>query len=88
MKNDILLTGNCVRVTSYGPFRGLRGTIQKVDIIADDPEDPFCFYLIVLEGSSLQAPIWFGWHEVECIGFPASAPHPQRQLASIEAVQI
>lgn len=88
MQNDILLIGNRVRVTSYGPFRGLQGIIQRVDLISDDQEDPFCFYLIALEGSTLQAPIWFGWQEVECIGFPASAPHPVRRVASLEPVQV
>jgi hypothetical protein len=88
MKNALLLTGNRVRVTSYGPFRGLQGIVRRVDVISDDPEDPFCFYLIALEGSALQTPIWFAWHEVECIGFPASAPHPQRQVSSVESVQL
>ena len=84
--NAILQTGNRVRVTSYGPFRGLQGIIQRVDVISCELEDPFCFYLIALEGSALQAAIWFAWHEVECIGFPASAPHPQRQVATVGSV--
>ena len=83
MKNAILLTGNRVRVTSYGPFRGLHGTIQRVDMIADDPEDPFCFYLIALEGASSQVPIWFEYREVEFIGFPASMHRSPHQLASV-----
>jgi hypothetical protein len=88
MKNAILLTGNRVRVTSYGPFRGLQGIIQRVDVISDDLADPFCFYLIDLEGTTLQTPVWFTWHEVECIGFPASVPNSRRQVARKESVQL
>lgn len=88
MKNAILQTGNRVRVTSYGPFRGLQGSIQRVDVISDDLEDPFCFYLVALEGTALQTPIWFAWHEVECIGFPASVSNSRRRVASLESLQV
>lgn len=83
MRNATLLTGNRVRVTSYGPFRGLHGTIQLVDMVADDPEDPFCFYLIALEGAASQSPIWFECREVEFIGFPAGMYRSPNQLASV-----
>jgi hypothetical protein len=62
-----------VRVTSYSPFRGLKGTILAVDRIEDDLEDPFCFYLVALQGASLGEPVWFEYHEVELIGSLASA---------------
>ena len=88
MMNAILQTGDRVRVTSYGPFRGLQGTIRRVDVISDDLEDPFCFYLIALEGSTLQAPIWFAWHEVECIGFPASVSSSRRQAAGAGSARL
>lgn len=71
MSNDIFQIGNLVRVTSYGPFRGLKGTIQKVDAINDDPVDPFCFYLVALEETTFPTPIWFEYYELEFIGFPA-----------------
>ncbi|HEY0755915.1 MAG TPA: hypothetical protein VGD98_18300 [Ktedonobacteraceae bacterium] len=63
-------SGNLVRVTSHGPFRGLKGTIRQVDAIVDDLEDPFCFYLIDLERASIAEAIWFEYHEVEFIGIP------------------
>jgi hypothetical protein len=88
MRNAILLTGNRVRVTSYGPFRGLQGVIQRVDVISDDLEDPFCFYLIALEGSVFRTPVWFAWHEVECIGFPVGASQRQRRVAGVESAQL
>lgn len=62
---NFLQVGDRVSITSYGPFRGLRGTIQLVDRIVDDLEEPFCFYRIVLEGASVLEPIWFEYNEVE-----------------------
>jgi len=38
MKQNIYLPGSLVQVTSYSPFRGLKGTIQVVDTIVDDLE--------------------------------------------------
>ncbi len=60
-----LQVGDRVSITGYGPFRGLRGTICLVDHIADDLEEPFCFYRIALEGASVLEPIWFEYNEVE-----------------------
>ena len=60
----ILPEGSLIYVLGYGPFRGLRGTIRKVDAIAADLEEPFCFYLIELRGAHIKEPIWFEYHEV------------------------
>src|ERR1700730_6519771 len=62
--------GNQVRITSHGPFRGLNGTILQIDTIIDDLEEPFCFYLIALEKTSMAEAIWFEYHEVEFVGTP------------------
>lgn len=56
-----------VSITSYGPFRGLRGTIRVIDHIADNLERPFCFYRVALEGGSVLEPVWFEYNEVELI---------------------
>ncbi len=65
---DILRIGDRVRITSYSPFRGLRGTIRVVDSISADPEEPiFCFYLVALEGAQIREPIWFEYFEVELL---------------------
>jgi hypothetical protein len=56
--------GERVQVISYGPFRGLRGTIQVVDMI-DIPGDLHCFYLVALEGAYTREPVWFEYDEVE-----------------------
>jgi hypothetical protein len=61
-------------VTSYSPFRGLRGTILKVDRISANLDEPFCFYMIALEGAHIQEPIWFEYNEVELITPPSIAP--------------
>jgi hypothetical protein len=71
--NNVLLPGNRVRLTGYGPFRGLSGAVIAVNTIVDDQEDPFCFYLVKLEGTMIKEPIWFEYHEVEFIGSPAMA---------------
>jgi len=67
----ILSQGSRVRVTSHGPFRGLRGTIHTVDAITADIGEPFCFYLVALEGAHIKTPVWFVYDEVEEVG-PAS----------------
>jgi hypothetical protein len=71
MKYSVVPVGSWVRVTSYGPFRELHGTIREVISIGNDWEDPVCFYLIALEGATISTPIWFENFEVELIGFPA-----------------
>jgi hypothetical protein len=68
MEHNVLQVGNRVRVTSYTPFRGLRGTIQTVDAIPGaEGEELFCYYRIALEGVRIQEPIWFEHDEVEII---------------------
>ena len=67
MTNQLYPVGSRIRVNSYGPFRGLRGTIRTVDSISADFEEPFCFYQIVLEGAHIQEPIWFQYDEVELV---------------------
>lgn len=59
--------GSRIRVISSGPFRGLKGTVRTVDTIFADGDEPFCFYLIVLEGAYSKEPIWFQCDEVELV---------------------
>ena len=54
-------------MANYSPFRGLKGTICAVNLIDIDQDEPFCFYLIALEGVQLKEPIWFEYTEVELI---------------------
>jgi hypothetical protein len=66
MRYQLYQAGHRVRISSYGPFRGLIGTIRITDIIADLAE-PFCFYLIDLEGAQTKEPVWFEYDEVESV---------------------
>jgi hypothetical protein len=61
----ILQEGSRVRVTCYGPFQGLRGTIHTVNAIMGDAEEPFCFYQVALDGAWIKDPVWFSYDEVE-----------------------
>jgi hypothetical protein len=77
MGNRVSPVKNRIRVTNYSPFRGLEGTIQVVDRIADDPEEPYCFYLIALEGASIPQAVWFESQEVELIDAPIALQQSQ-----------
>ena len=65
MHTNVLPVGSLVDVTSYSPFRGLKGTVQMVNTIDDEAEEPFCFYLVDLEGTHIPEPVWFEHNEVE-----------------------
>ncbi len=64
---NVFPVGSLVRVTSYGPFRELRGIVKTVDTIEALLDEPFCFYLVALEGTQLKEPVWFECDEVESI---------------------
>jgi hypothetical protein len=88
MRNNAFSPGSRIRVTSYGPFRELKGTILRVDTIADDPDEPFCFYLVALDGTVMQEPLWFEYQEVELVGFPPLAtPQLPTESTSRELVE-
>jgi hypothetical protein len=70
---NVYPTGSVVRVANYSPFRGMRGTIRKVDTISDELEEPFCFYLVDLEGAQMREPMWFEYDEVEVVTSPLAA---------------
>jgi hypothetical protein len=67
---EVFLIGSRIRVTDYSPFRGLRGTIRAVHMIDFDLEEPFCFYLVALEGVHIKEPVWFEYNEVELVAPP------------------
>jgi hypothetical protein len=80
MNNQVLPAGSRVRVISYGPFRGLKGTIRTVDTIPNlEAGEAFCFYLVELEGTHIKEPIWFACDEVELVDCPSS--DEERDLA-------
>jgi hypothetical protein len=69
MEPNTFQVGEKVCVTSYSPFRGLKGTIQRVNSIptVDAQTEPYCFYLIDLEGTFIKESVWFDFEEVESI---------------------
>lgn len=83
MGNSLFPVGSPVRITSYTPFRGLRGTIRKVNTIDIEQEEPFCFYLVALEGAMVAEPIWFEYDEVELIGSPSLALQQRTELIGV-----
>ncbi len=37
-------------------------------------DDPFCFYLVAVEGAQVKEPIWFEYTEVEYLTSPSVVP--------------
>ncbi len=68
MERDIFPIGSRVRVANDGPLKGLQGTIIAINMIATPGEPTFCFYKVALDGTQLQEPRWFEYHEVELVG--------------------
>ena len=74
MQPNVLPRGTLVYISSYGPLRGLRGTIQGVDIFEDELKGTFCFYLVALQGEASAEPMWFESEEVGVVTPLAVAP--------------
>ena len=54
-----------VCIASYGPLRGLRGTVRKVYCISRLEDDMlFLFYQVDLEGGYTKEPIWIESEEI------------------------
>ena len=67
LEMDVFPIGSRVRVANDSPFRGLKGTILALHMIATPGEPTFCFYLVALDGKHLREPLWFEYHEVELV---------------------
>ena len=80
---NVFPIGSLVCVTSYSPFRGLRGTVRSVHTIGADLDEHFCFYLIALEGVQIKGPIWFEYDEVELIA-PLVSLQANDEFASLK----
>jgi hypothetical protein len=84
MNNQALPAVSRVHVISYGPFRGLKGTIRKVDTIPGlEADEALCFYLVELEGTHIKEPIWFQCDEVESVD--CSSSDDERDLVGVPA---
>jgi hypothetical protein len=67
LDEDVLPIGSKVRVVNDSPFRGRKGTILAIHMIATPGEPVFCFYLVALDEAHLQEPLWFEYQEVELV---------------------
>jgi len=68
LDEDVFPIGSRVYVANSSPFRGRKGTILGNHMIATPGEPTFCFYLVALDETQLQEPLWFEYHEVELVG--------------------
>jgi hypothetical protein len=68
LKEGVIPIGSRVCVANDSPFRGLRGTILAIHMIAAPGEPTFCFYLVTLDGTYLREPLWFEYQEVALFG--------------------
>lgn len=55
--------GSSVCIISYGPYRGLRGTIQGITEHINQ-DKTFNFYLVGLEGKNIVEYIWFQYEDL------------------------
>jgi len=81
LEEDVLPIGSRVRVANDSPFKGRKGTILAIRMIATPGQPTFCFYLVALNGANLQEPLWFKSQEVALVGTTCEKP------AECEALQ-
>jgi hypothetical protein len=67
LEGDVFPIGSRIRVANDSPFRGLKGTILAIHMIAAPGEPNFCFYLVALDGAHLRVPLWFEYQEVALV---------------------
>ena len=74
-----------MRVSNYSPWQGLRGTILTIHLIAAPLDEPFCFYLVALEGVWCKEPVWFEYTEIELVGPPDGGSGTGNKFAKLES---
>ena len=55
-------------MANHSPFRGRKGIILAIHMIAAPGEPTLCFYLVALDGTHLRIPLWFEYYEIELVG--------------------
>jgi hypothetical protein len=75
LEEDVFPIGSRVYVANDSPFRGRKGIILGIHMIANPGEPTFCFYLVALDGTQLQEHLWFEYHEVELVGLSCEQNH-------------
>ena len=74
LEGDIFPIGSRIRVANDSPFRGRKGTILAIHMIATPGEPTFCFYLVALDGARLGVPLWFEYYQVKLVGTTCEQP--------------
>ena len=59
MEGDVFPLGSRVHVANDSPFKGRKGTILAIQMIATPGKPTICFYLVALDGTNLQEQLWF-----------------------------
>ena len=81
LEDEVLPIGSRVCVANEGPYRGRKGTILAIHMIATPGKPTFCFYLVALDGAYLRESMRFDSQEVVLVGTPCEKP------AACEALQ-
>jgi hypothetical protein len=74
LNEDVFPIGSRIHVVNDSPFRGSKGTILAINMIATPGEPTFCFYLVALTGAYLLEPLWFEYREVALVGTTCEKP--------------
>jgi hypothetical protein len=67
MTYNVFPIGSQVCVAHNSPFRGRKGTILAIQMIATPGKPTLCFYKVDLDGAPLGEPLWFDYDEIEPI---------------------
>jgi len=68
LEEDVFPIVSRVRVAHDSPFRGRKGIILAIHMIAAPGEPTLCFYLVALDGTHLRISLWFEYYEIELVG--------------------
>ena len=64
---DVFPIGSRVRAVPGSPFRGRKGTVLAINMIATPGEPILCFYLVALDRTYLWKLLWFEHQEIELL---------------------
>ena len=74
LEDEVLPIGSRVCVANEGPYRGRKGTILAIHMIATPGKPTSCSYLVALDGAYLREPLWFESQEVALVGTTCEKP--------------
>ena len=68
LEEDVFPIVSRVRVAHDSLFRGRKGIILAIHMIAAPGEPTLCFYLVALDGTHLRIPLWFEYYKIGLVG--------------------